>query len=163
MSGSHCSRVAGFLSFFSLMESKRVCNLWIYPEAPGGTSDSATWTTPSPALFSSSGSRLLHFLPSPALMKRVKRGEEERRTRVAGGVTSARKSKQAYLLSCSRPLNKQAGYHITNIYLTPPQKVWRGLCVGEGAVPKPFWPTRYQVLLICLTLVWRHINSFVFP
>lgn len=72
-------------------------------------------------------------------MKRVKRGEEQR-TRFAGGVTSARKSKQAYLLSCSRPLNKQAGYHITNIYLTPPQKVWRGLCVGEGAVPKPFWP-----------------------
>lgn len=30
------------------------------------------------------------------------------------------------------PLDKQAGYHITNIYLTPLQKVWRGLCAGRG-------------------------------
>ena len=43
-----------------------------------------------------------------------------------------------------RPLNKQAGYHITNIYLTLLQKVFCRERAGEGAVPEPLWLTCYQ-------------------
>lgn len=38
------------------------------------------------------------------------------------------------------PLNKQAGYHITNIYLTPPQKVLCRPC-ARGGEPFPNLPT----------------------
>lgn len=54
-------------------------------------------------------------------------------------IIKVRKSKQAYELSCERPLNKQAGYHITNIYLTLLQKVFcRGVRRGGSCFRTPF-------------------------
>lgn len=44
-----------------------------------------------------------------------------------------KETQAAYKLLYRGPFRKQAGYHITNIYLTPRQKVFR---TEEGAVPE---------------------------
>lgn len=50
-------------------------------------------------------------------------------------MTSSKRKTQAGALAVplEAPLNKQAGYHTTNIYLTPPQKVLCRPCAEEGS------------------------------